>query len=648
MLNDIADNHEDRSNWGIGEPLYQNTGFGFRFDTGQNILLLFNGQRLNAFLPGNRFGGEEYLLENVERLEIIRGPGSALYGANAFTAVVNIISVSALAEGEKPQLKAGGARMFSASGETGHGAWKSKIGEQGFLSGAVRVANETGHDITVRNTLFGNARLKDGIKYAVDGDVFFSHKQFRSYLKISNQKRNTFTGFNGVSPGHDDLALSMYAYSVGADYTHPLSEKVEIKGAAGLHWDNWTEVALIPIFKVNARGDSLVLDGKGQPILDPQFVWRDGQLVNTAFVIDGQGADSRTIEGEAQLTWKYARKNNILLGVNISQDKILNAVRPSEIQIVPFQIGPFRRFNDKANNWLFDLNASRNTFGFYGQIDFDLSRDFTVNLGARLDEYRGAGVLNEAYSEFNPRGGMVYKNKAVGNLKLMYGKATRVPNGFETLSSVTILGTPLNRPERIQTIQALWLKNWSKNVRTEMGFFSSAITNHLVTDANISESMKAQGYIGQFINVGSNVELKSQGIDGKLTLRANDVDAFVNFTQILNTDDGSGNDIGYITKTMINANVNIPANRLNINLGANYRGDFTQPASDGREPVKGYLLVNATLIAQLSATAPVEIKFGARNLFNAKIHYPSSSTSFSEHFPARGIELWSGVSYTFE
>ncbi len=83
VLNDVANNHEDRGNWGIGEPLYQNTGFGFRFDTGQNILLLFNGQRLNAFFPGNRFGGEEYLLGSVERIEIVRGPGSALYGANA-------------------------------------------------------------------------------------------------------------------------------------------------------------------------------------------------------------------------------------------------------------------------------------------------------------------------------------------------------------------------------------------------------------------------------------------------------------------------------------------------------------------------------------------------------------------------------------
>ncbi len=255
VLNDVADNHEDRGNWGIGEPLYQNTGFGFRFDTGQNILLLFNGQRLNAFMPGNRFGGEEYLLENIERIEIIRGPGSTLYGANAFTAVVNIISTSTSEEGEKPHLKLGAAGMFSASGKAAHVSWKAPITGKGLFSGAFRLAGEDGHEILVGNSLYGDAQLKDGIKYAADSDMLFTYNNFRAYAKISNQKRNTFTGFNGVSPAdNDDASLFAYGYAVGADYTHRLSGQVEIKGSAGWHQDNWTESALIPIFKVNAAG----------------------------------------------------------------------------------------------------------------------------------------------------------------------------------------------------------------------------------------------------------------------------------------------------------------------------------------------------------------------------------------------------------
>ncbi len=380
--------------------------------------------------------------------------------------------------------------------------------------------------------------------------------------------------------------------------------------------------------------------------MDTLAVWRNGRILTTPFIVDGQGADSRTLEGEAQFTWNYAKTNNVIFGVNVSQDKVLHAERPSEIQIAPFQVGPLRTFTDAPNNWLFDLKASRNTVGFYGQIDFDLGPYFTFNTGVRLDEYRGAGALDQNYSELNPRGGMVYKNEKTGNLKLMYGRATRVPNGFETLSSVTILGTPLNWPERIRTMQGLWLKNWNKSFRTEFGFFSSTISNHLVTDANISDQLKAQGFVGQFINLGNDVELKSSGMDGKMALRINEVDAFINFTKIFNTDDGAGNEIGYIPTTMANANVNIPVNGLNVNVGANYRSSFTQPKADSRKPVKGYLLMNATILAE-PGNVPVEIRAGVRNLFNAKIYAPSSATTFSEHFPGRGIELWGSLSYKF-
>src|SRR5258707_8509177 len=156
VLNDIADNHEDRSNWGIGEPLNQNVGLGFRFDTGQNILLLFNGQRLNAFLPGNRFGGEEYLLNTIERIEIIRGPGSALYGSNAFTAVVNIISKSTINK-QSGNVQMGSEYIPTSKGFASAGSVNSSFGKEGFFSGSFRYFTEAGQTLTVSNSLFGNS-----------------------------------------------------------------------------------------------------------------------------------------------------------------------------------------------------------------------------------------------------------------------------------------------------------------------------------------------------------------------------------------------------------------------------------------------------------------------------------------------------------
>ncbi|MCP5050591.1 MAG: TonB-dependent receptor [bacterium] len=647
VLNDIADNHEDRSNWGIGEPTNQNVGFGFRFDTGQNILLLADGQRLNAFLPGNRFGGEEYLPGNIERIEIIRGPGSALYGANAFTAVVNLISKQSLKDNEKSSLEIGSIGDVNASGMAVNVSWKTNVGGNSFFSGAFRAGTEKGQEIYVPNTLFGDAMLRDGVSYAINSDLFFSYKNFRTYMKVTRQKRNTFTGFNGINPtDNDNLSLFMYAYSLGADYTHKLSDKLEIKASVGGHRDNWTEIAMIPLFQVNEAGDQLVLDENGLPILDVVTVRRNGQTIDTPFIIDGQGADTLSLEGELQLTWNFTKKNNIILGFSVGYDKVLKSTRPTELRLDPFGIVPFQEFTDDANTWLFDPDATRTTIGFYAQADYDLNRSFALTVGARLDMYSGTGVLDQKYTELNPRVGIVYKNPNTGNIKLMYGRATRIPNGFETLSSVAILGDPGNRPERIRTLQAIWLKNWSKNFRTELGWFSSAIINHLVTDANLSDALLAQGFIGQFINMGSGVTLKSSGINGKISFRVKNIDGLINFTRYLNTDDGAGNDIDYITRTMINANLNIPVKWLNINIGANYRGGISQPAGDTRTFIPGYVLLNLTLLLT-PGTLPVEFSLGARNLLDANIRYPSSKLDFPEHFIGRGLGIWGGMKFKF-
>jgi len=87
-------------------PGYQS----YRNDTGNNsyssrsrrsasnnreVLQLLDGQRLNEDLLGSDLVAH-ISLDNVERVEFIRGPGSAIYGANAFLGVINIVSASDL------------------------------------------------------------------------------------------------------------------------------------------------------------------------------------------------------------------------------------------------------------------------------------------------------------------------------------------------------------------------------------------------------------------------------------------------------------------------------------------------------------------------------------------------------------------------
>lgn len=81
--------------------------------TNNLVLVLIDGHEVNIELSGFALWNAMcYDLDEVERVEVIRGPGSALYGANAFAAVVSIITTS-----DRPEI---GGDVHLSGGRQGH------------------------------------------------------------------------------------------------------------------------------------------------------------------------------------------------------------------------------------------------------------------------------------------------------------------------------------------------------------------------------------------------------------------------------------------------------------------------------------------------------------------------------------------------
>jgi outer membrane receptor for ferrienterochelin and colicin len=60
------------------------------------ILFMINNHPINeAFTGGATWVHDTLIVDNIERIEILRSPGSALYGANAFVGVINIFTKKA-------------------------------------------------------------------------------------------------------------------------------------------------------------------------------------------------------------------------------------------------------------------------------------------------------------------------------------------------------------------------------------------------------------------------------------------------------------------------------------------------------------------------------------------------------------------------
>jgi len=79
----------DENKWAIGSR-----GFNGRFD--DKLLVLIDGRSVyTPLFSGVYWDVEDVMLEDVERIEVIRGPGATLWGANAVDGVINIITKSA-------------------------------------------------------------------------------------------------------------------------------------------------------------------------------------------------------------------------------------------------------------------------------------------------------------------------------------------------------------------------------------------------------------------------------------------------------------------------------------------------------------------------------------------------------------------------
>ena len=70
-------------------------GFGAGFSN-NHILFMINGHPLyDNYVGGAGYFHDTHIIDNIKRIEVVRSPGSALYGANAFLGVINIITKEA-------------------------------------------------------------------------------------------------------------------------------------------------------------------------------------------------------------------------------------------------------------------------------------------------------------------------------------------------------------------------------------------------------------------------------------------------------------------------------------------------------------------------------------------------------------------------
>ena len=161
----------------INSSQYAISARGFNNATGNKLLVLVDGRTIyTPLFSGVFWDQQDLLLEDVERIEVISGPGATLWGANAVNGVINVITRPAgetqgrLASGFAGNREHGAALRFGGALERGHYRVYVKATERENTRTAAGLQNSDGreHVQTGFRADWGGARDR----YTVQGDFY--------------------------------------------------------------------------------------------------------------------------------------------------------------------------------------------------------------------------------------------------------------------------------------------------------------------------------------------------------------------------------------------------------------------------------------------------------------------------------------------
>ena len=412
-------------------------GFGRPGDYNSRILLLVNGHRTNDNIYDQAMLGTEFLLDFdlIERIEVIRGPGSSLYGSNAFFAVINVMTRSG---SDLPGWQIAIEPSSFATYKTRASYGGQVLGADVIISGTA----SSGVGQTLYFPEFDSTDMNNGIAQQLDfdrfRDLFFSAR--RGALTVQAGGNWRIKGVPTASWG--------IQFNDPSTFNRDQHQLVDL--AYKPHYGPWEA-------SVRAYYDRYGYDAKWPyPDGEINVDWARGQMWGTEVQF------SREAFGRHRFTFGTEIRNNF------QQDQKNFDTRPL----------PQSYVDSHERSWLWAL---------YGQDEFVLTHALRLNAGLRFDHYRQIDY------RVNPRLGLIFRPVDQTAIKFLYGSAFRAPNVFERFygsDSSNLSGyqlNPLLESERVNNFEAVWEQDLGKHLRWSTNVFRNN-TRDLISEITDPES----------------------------------------------------------------------------------------------------------------------------------------------------------------
>jgi iron complex outermembrane receptor protein len=559
-------------------------------------LILVDGIPVPSTLLQHYMTVDYMLLNNVKRLEIVRGPASSVYGADAVAGVINVVTkTSANSEGE--------VGVVGGSLDT-YGGWL----RQDLRLSAADISIYLGGRSTDVNDEIIASDLQSSLDARQGTNLSRAPMQFPTKRDLVEARADARIGNWTVRAHYQDIynaqwgftgALSPTAtadsrlYGSTVLYKSALSPSLEFSGF--LDYGNVNQPAEGDLFPPGAFGNA----------------FPDGVLV--AYEIEND-----RLRSEGTLLFTGWNRHTVRLGAGVLRNEFrVNYENRNFIvrggQFLP--TGTFGPHGGVDDRWgLPDVNQT--TYYGYLQDQWAIARDWNLTYGVRADEYSDVG------GTINPRAALVWNSRRNLTFKALYGRAFRPPSIFESYSEgvYTARGSSRVKPTTLDSAEV------SANFRTE--HMSTSVTlfsyqqDELIQVIPDAASPRGTSYINRGSETGSGAEIETT-ITLPYNFRLHGGYAY----QERHGDNSQQNvNVRFSVPHAVNFDVTWNYNDWRAGLASLSVFDRKRGRSDSRPPAEDYTLVNASLIRR-NIAGLFDVSFSVHNLFDEDARDQSESLS---------------------
>lgn len=612
----------------------------------RNIIILVNGvAQTDGLTSGNWLQHISLPVEAIDRIEVVRGPMSVMYGTGAFFGVINI--KTNIVESYKP------LTLVSASvgSENTHKLFTRLSGKERGFQYSFNASYFHTDGIDVPYTDIGEPEILAGWGVPAGARTGGQLQNSEKYFNFSGQ----FNGFSFDSSFTEaDRGRITVLPSIGdgdGDGTTQYTRAMRIAFGYKKEFSNKV--------KMDARFGYFM----NRAVYDYKWLF-----VN---YLGSQNDESRAYNAEVNLFLSPSSRLEITAGLNYR--KILEIKNEANGPAIGVTL------------WTFSLakGESMVTQSLFTQWNYSLTRRIKIVAGLRLEQtpaytlqFKKGDVVNGNYStvtkdysytrvQYIPRLALIYNFDGRNVLKLLYGKAINQPSFSQMAEAGYFPPDPLPNPEpeNIQTLELNYVGQYSPELSVSASVFRNMLDRLIYRSLQVFNGVL---YESSFANVG---KMNTTGVE--LTLQARPIEPLsfefsatyqdtmdnTEHTKVDQTDETykiptpgySPHFLGYFKAAwLIQKNISLALTGNYVGPMESYYDDTLKDSQGHPAPgrlgqkVDGYFLLGANLRIKKLFKTGLYLDLRGSNLLDQKVYYPT--TPYNNLFATKGT-VGRGISF---